>query len=262
MKKLLLSLLFLSFFSSAQVIDDPSSYFYKVQMYGTPDFFEAERFMHFKVLDSISEGENGNHFYHFKLLNKNDLKLKQSQVWRLSDSLNTRLKKTDISIWAKQINPPIYNKSDVGLSNADNTSDLSKPISTATQIALNTKLSVEVDGSITNELQTISKVGDNLTISNGNTIALGIPVVKRQESYSGTTNASGQYTVVFSSSYSVTPNIQANIIGAPDNQNIRITSIGTTGFTVTVRNRVDVVGLLPTWNNVNGALVDVLITQK
>lgn len=263
MKKLLLLVAFFAFsFTNAQSVDDPSSYFYRVQMYGTPDVFEADRFMHFKILDTITEGENGNHYYHFKLLNKNDLKLKQTQVWRLSDSLNSKLKKTDIYTWAKQPNPPSYGKSDVGLSNVDNTSDLSKPISTATQIALNTKLSVEVDGSITNELQTISKVGDNLTISNGNTIALGIPIVKRQESYSGTTNSSGQYTVVFSSSYSVTPNIQANIIGAPDNQNIRITSIGTTGFTVTVRNRVDVVGLLPTWSNVNGALVDVLITQK
>lgn len=45
-------------------------------------------------------------------------------------------------------------------------------------------------------------------------------------------------------------------------QNIRTTSITTTGFTVAVRNRVDVIGLLPTWNNVNGASVDILITEK
>jgi len=104
----------------------------------------------------------------------------------------------------------------------------------------------------------------NYTSGTGIDISSGVisTTAKRQETYSGTTNASGQYTVVFSNSYSVAPNIQANIIGGSDTQNIRITSIGTTGFTVTVRNRTDVVGLLPTWSNVNGASVDVLITQK
>ena len=82
------------------------------------------------------------------------------------------------------------------------------------------------------------------------------------EVYSGVTNGSGAYTVVFSTAYTVTPNIQANIIGATDTQNLRITSITTTGFTILVRNRVDVVGLLPTWNNVTGATVDVLISEK
>ena len=40
-------------------------------------------------------------------------------------------------------NPHGTTKNDVGLSNVDNTSDLNKPISTATQTALDTKLSVE-----------------------------------------------------------------------------------------------------------------------
>jgi len=86
--------------------------------------------------------------------------------------------------------------------------------------------------------------------------------LKRTEKYSGTTNSSGIYTVTFGTAFSAAPNIQANIIGATDTQNLRITSISTTGFTVTVRNRTDVVGLLPTWSNVNGANVDVLITEK
>ncbi len=85
---------------------------------------------------------------------------------------------------------------------------------------------------------------------------------KRMEAYSGTTNGSGVYTVTFSTAYSVAPNIQANIIGATDTQNLRITSISTTGFTVTARNRTDVVGLLPSYSNVSGASVDVLITEK
>lgn len=86
--------------------------------------------------------------------------------------------------------------------------------------------------------------------------------LKRQETYSGTTNGSGVYTVTFNTSYSVTPNIQASWIGAADNQNLRITAASTTGFTVLARNRVDIVGLLPTWTNVSGATIDVLITEK
>lgn len=105
----------------------------------------------------------------------------------------------------------------------------------------------------------------SVSASNGITYNSGTGnfiLTKRQETYSGTTNASGNYTVTFSTAYSVAPNVQANIIGATDTQNIRITSVSTTGFTVLVRNRVDVIGLLPTWNNVSGASVDILITEK
>lgn len=191
---------------------------------GTTVNYDTEQFMHFYVLDSIKEWMYGNYTYTFRLYDKNLLKLKQSQVWKLQDSLNIKLNTDDISSWAKQPSKPTYTTSEI--------TGYTAPI--------------------------------NYTAGTGINISSGVisTTSKRQETYSGITNASGQYTVVFSSSYSVTPNIQANIIGAPDNQNIRITSVGTTGFTVTVRNRVDVVGLLPTWNNVNGALVDVLITQK
>lgn len=259
MKKIILSLLLSISFGISNAQTD---LFSPIMVAGEGTEYKTDKLTHFYVLDTIREHLYGNFYWDFRVMEKSYLSLEQSQILNLNDSLNTRLKKNDISIWAKQPNPPSYTKTDVGLSNVDNTSDLSKPISTAVQNALNAKLSTEVDGSVTNELQTLSKVGDNLTISNGNTIALGIPIVKRQESYSGTTNASGQYTVTFSTAFLTAPNIQANIIGAPDNQNIRITSVGTTGFTVTVRNRVDVVGLLPTWTNVNGALVDVVVTQK
>lgn len=85
---------------------------------------------------------------------------------------------------------------------------------------------------------------------------------KRTETYSGTTNGSGVYTISFVTAYGAAPNIQANIINGTDTQNIRTTAISTTGFTVLVRNRTDVVGLLPSWSNVSGATVDVLITEK
>lgn len=86
--------------------------------------------------------------------------------------------------------------------------------------------------------------------------------LKRQETYSGTTSGSGTYTVSFGTAYAVAPNIQANIINGTDTQTIRITSVSTTGFTVLVRNRTDTLGLLPSYANVNGAAVDVVVTEK
>lgn len=79
-------------------------------------------------------------------------------------------------------------KSQVGLGNCDNTSDLNKPISTATQTALNGKLSAEVDGSVTNEIQSLSITGNQVTISSGNTITLPIPAIP---DYYNTVNVSG-----------------------------------------------------------------------
>lgn len=49
---------------------------------------------------------------------------------------------SDVSSWAKSPTPPVVTKADVGLGNADNTSDLNKPISIATQNALNGKQDV------------------------------------------------------------------------------------------------------------------------
>lgn len=128
----------------------------------------------------------------------------------------------------------------------------------------NITLSGDVTGSGTTAITaTLSSVGTSGTYGLVTTDSKGRVVSgKRQEVYSGVTNASGVYTVSFGTTYSVSPNIQASIINATDTQNIRITSVTTTGFTVLVRNRVDVVGLLPTWANVNAANVDVLITEK
>lgn len=53
---------------------------------------------------------------------------------RLSDSR----KASDVSAWAKASTKPSYTKSEVGLGNVDNTSDTSKPVSTAQQTAIDT----------------------------------------------------------------------------------------------------------------------------
>lgn len=85
---------------------------------------------------------------------------------------------------------------------------------------------------------------------------------KKQETFSGTTAGSGTYTVTFGTAYAVAPNIQANIINGAVTNTCRITSVSTTGFTVTANNTVNVLGLLPTFPTLNGAAIDVLVTQK
>lgn len=103
--------------------------------------------------------------------------------------------------------------------------------------------------------------GTGITISGTN--PLTISRSKRQETYTVTTNASGVASVTFSASYSVAPNIQINPTNfSSDNQFARITAISTTGFSVICRLRTDIVGLLPTFSNINGATVDVVVTEK
>ena len=55
---------------------------------------------------------------------------------------NALTSETDPTVpsWAKQPLKPSYNKSEIGLGDVDNTSDANKPVSTATQTALNNKL--------------------------------------------------------------------------------------------------------------------------
>lgn len=101
--------------------------------------------------------------------------------------------------------------------------------------------------------------GQELTYNPGTGV---ISKTKVQETSSGVTAGSGTYTFTFAKTYSVPPNVQSNIIGGTDSQIIKIGIPTTTSVTVTVRNRVDVIGLLPTWSNVNGANVDILVTEK
>ncbi len=88
------------------------------------------------------------------------------------------------------------------------------------------------------------------------------PTIKRVETSSGTTNGSGVYTVTFGTNFAVAPNVQANVINGSDTQTIRITSVSSSSVSVLVRNRTDVLGLLPSYSNVSGAAVDVLVTEK
>ena len=57
----------------------------------------------------------------------------------ISVDMSEYLKNADIADWAKAESKPVYTASEVGLGNVDNTADIDKPISTATQMALDSK---------------------------------------------------------------------------------------------------------------------------
>ena len=61
-------------------------------------------------------------------------------------------------------NPHGTTKADIGLGNVDNTSDLNKPISTATQLALNTKADI-------NDMPTKTSFTHDILVSNWNLVS-------------------------------------------------------------------------------------------
>ena len=110
---------------------------------------------------------------------------------------------------------------------------------------------------------------DSIVVHNNTTKQLNrIAAPKKATPYSGTTNASGVYTVTFPTAYAVAPNIQANMVNqSATNQFLRISSITTTGFTVNTfaRASLTVLGLellAAATVVVPSAPVDVLITEK
>lgn len=120
----------------------------------------------------------------------------------------------------------------------------------------------EVDGSTTNEIELPTLSGNSGKFLTNNGSASSWEALKRVEHYNSTTNASGLYTVTYGTAFGATPNVQFQIVGGSVTNTIRLTASSTTGFTVHVQNRVDVVGLLPTYNNVSGATVDVLVVER
>jgi len=91
---------------------------------------------------------------------------------------------------------------------------------------------------------------------------------KRIESYSGTTNGSGDYTVVYSPAFSVTPNVQPVTYPPADGvTRVRVTASDANGFTVrTERNAsvtilsIDVLSIGV--SGVSGVPVRVLVTES
>lgn len=91
---------------------------------------------------------------------------------------------------------------------------------------------------------------------------------KRIETYLGTTDTDGNYSVVYSTAFASTPDVQPQLqASAPASNSVRITASSNTGFTVNVSNRGAVVllaveVLLASTTPVNGASVGVLVIER
>lgn len=99
---------------------------------------------------------------------------------------------------------------------------------------------------------------------NNSTGVLNIPnyTSKRREPYTVTTGSNGEASVTYGTAFSVEPNLTFDIKGGLVTQNVLLIASSTTGFTIKVQNRVDVIGLLPTYTNVNGAVVNIQVMEK
>ena len=73
------------------------------------------------------------------------------KTFALKTEIPTTLPASDVSAWAKEETKPIYTAAEIGLDSVDNTADIDKPISTATQTALNTKVD-KIDGKLVCEV--------------------------------------------------------------------------------------------------------------
>lgn len=112
--------------------------------------------------------------------------------------------------------------------------------------------------------QTIVLTGSNGITTSGTYPNFTIAKTKKQETLTANTNASGIATFTFVNTYSVAPNIQYQMgFGATVKETIVPNSAPTTtGATYLVQVRNDVLGLLPTYSNVSGREVNILITEK
>lgn len=62
------------------------------------------------------------------------------KTFALKTEIPTSLPASDVSAWAKESTKPTYTATEIGLDQVNNTSDINKPISTATQAALDGKV--------------------------------------------------------------------------------------------------------------------------
>lgn len=70
----------------------------------------------------------------------NSIYSEDKKTFALKTEIPTTLPASDVSAWAKESTKPTYTATEIGLDQVNNTSDINKPISTATQTALDGKV--------------------------------------------------------------------------------------------------------------------------
>lgn len=198
--------------------------------------------------------------------NTSDANKPVSTAQAAADALkeNTANKQNSLTVDGSGVKFPTVDAVNAGLATKGSGTVTSVALS-STDFNISSGSPVTTSGTIVANLNTSGVAAGTygrVTVNNKGIVTSG----KRQETYSGTTNASGVYTTTFGTAYSAAPNIQANIIGGTPNQFITMT-VTTTGFTCTVyqRNTVNLLStelLLGTTVLVNGANVDILISEK
>lgn len=139
----------------------------------------------------------------------------------------------------------ILDKTDVGLNNVDNTTDLLKPISTATQTALNLKQNTLVSGTNIKTINGQSLLGSgDVTISAGgggtvSSVALDVPVGFAVSGSPITT--SGIIGLSFATGYSLPTNAnQSNWTNAYNNRISALTTSGNSGVATLSNNTLNI----------------------
>ena len=70
----------------------------------------------------------------------NSVYSKDKKTFALKTEIPTTLPASDVSAWAKESTKPTYTATEIGLDQVNNTADMDKPVSTATQTALDGKV--------------------------------------------------------------------------------------------------------------------------
>lgn len=78
-----------------------------------------------------------------------------------------------------------------------------------------------------------TQVNSDWNANSGLAQILNKPSIKRIETYTGTTNASGIYTVTYANAFSSKPKVLVSYEGANNKNNVFVSASSTTGFTIT-----------------------------
>lgn len=112
------------------------------------------------------------------------------------------------------------------------------------------------------------RIWDGSKFINSPSINIDGGVLKRQEKYSGLSNASGIYTVVFPTPFTVAPIVQP-VMNNQDTTNVymRLSDVSPTGFTINVYsiNTTSILGIITLGTAVTplaNVTMDVLVTEK
>lgn len=153
-------------------------------------------------------------------------------------------------------------------------------ISTETDPTFNTKFATKSTTDLTegsNKYYTDTRARSAITFTtnttntytyNSSTGLLNVPKIKRIETYSGTTDGSGSYTVVFANAYSVPPYVNPTIPNqSATNQYLRVSNVTVNGFTINAyafntNNLLGIISLLTTTSNITSMAIDVSVIEK